>query len=214
MDTGYESYRTQWYSRWAITGPTEPLGDGATYQSVVEGLARAGAIGDSSNLYWDVRPSARHPTVEFRIGDVCTSVDDAVLHAALLRALTATLVRRARAEEPVPTVRAELLRAARWRAARFGLTSGIFDPRTAEVLDAREAVDRLLRELEPELAERGELEDVRELVDQLFGRGTSASRQRAVFQRTGDEHHVVDFIVREGLDGCLVHSPTIGSRSG
>lgn len=197
-DTGYDSYRTQWFSRWPINGPTEPLGDEITYRRVVEGLRRAGAVADSSNLYWDVRPSARHPTVEYRIGDVCTSADDVVLHAVLLRALTVTLARRAAAGEPVPDVRPELLRVARWRAARFGVTAGVFDPVTGEVIDAGRAIGTLVRELEPELAARGETETVRALLRQVLARGTSAQRQRSVLHRTGDTRAVVAFLLREG----------------
>lgn len=202
VDTGYESYRTQWSSRWAITGPTEPFGDAATYEAVVEGLRRAGAVRDSSNLYWDVRPSAQHPTIEFRVADVCTSIDDAVLVGALLRALTATLAHVDRLAEPAPEVRPELLRAARWRAARDGITGELFDPVRIELVEATAAVERLMAELEPELEARGELHEVADLTAQLLARGTSATRQRAVLHRTADEREVAAFLVGEGLAGC------------
>ena len=195
MDTGYDSYRTIWFSRWPITGATEPLGDGAGYERIVRGLRVAGVAHDSSNLYWDVRPSRRYPTLEYRIGDVCTSVDDAVLHAALVRALTTTLADRVAAGAPAPLVPPELLRAARWRAARYGLAGELFDPVRVERLPARAAVWRLLRDLEPALAERGEWDEVSALADRVLDRGTSASRQRETLQRTGDPLAVAAWVV-------------------
>lgn len=114
-DTGYDSFRTLWFARWPITGSTELLGDGKTYQDVVESLQVAGVIDDASNLYWDVRPSMRYPTLEFRVADVCTFLDDAVLHVALVRALSRVLAERASHGVPPHLVRPEVLRAARWR---------------------------------------------------------------------------------------------------
>ena len=186
LDTGYDSYRTVRWGHWPITGPPERLGDAATFRTVVAGLTAAGTIADASNLYWDVRPSAHHPTVEFRIADVCTDVDDAVLHAALVRSLVRVLAARAASGEPCPEPRPELLRAARWRAARHGLGERLFDPVTGALVDARSAVHRLLRELEDDLRGHGEWEETGELVARLFRRGTSAARQRRTFARTGD----------------------------
>jgi len=202
VDTGYDSFRTQWFARWPIAGPSEPLGDADTYRGVIDDLTRAGVIDDPSHLYWDIRPSLRHPTLEFRVGDVCTSLDDAVLHAALVRALAATLAERAASGvRPVP-IRAELLRAARWRAARYGLSDRLLDPATGELVEPRLAISRLLVELEPQLADRGEVDEARALVQQVFDRGTSAARQREVLQRTGDPAAVAAYVVRAGLRGC------------
>nr|WP_269205092.1 glutamate--cysteine ligase [Motilibacter aurantiacus] len=201
VDTGYESYRTQWFARWPITGATEPLGDGAAYRRVVEGLRTAGCVDDASNLYWDVRPSERYPTLEYRIGDVCTSLDDAVLHAALARALTRTLAARARAGLPAEEVRPELLRAARWRAARHGLQGSLFDPLRGELVPAPAAVGDLLAMLRDDLEDRGEWDEVQALAGQALARGTSAARQRAVLHRQGDPVAVARMLVDESLRG-------------
>src|SRR5205085_10439513 len=141
---------------------------------------------DSSHLYWEVRPSYRLPTLEFRIGDVCTSVDDAVLHAALVRSLVRVLAARAGRGEPCPDPRPELLRAARWRAARHGISGELFDPVRVQRVPARVAVDRLLHELRPDLEERGEWAEARDLTARLLARGTSAERERAILHRRSD----------------------------
>jgi carboxylate-amine ligase len=212
VDTGYESFRTQWWARWPTSGATEPFGDTATYRAVVAGLEAADVTDDASQLYWDVRPSTRYPTVEFRIGDVCTSLDDAVLHAALARSLTRVLARQALASIPVPVVRPELLRAARWRAARYGVDGQLFDLSRHELVDGPVAVSRLLTELRDDLEDRGEWDEVYEGARRIIARGTSAARQRAVLHRDGDPVAVARMLVREGLAHTTHHSSVALSR--
>src|SRR5688572_30447382 len=151
LDTGHDSYRTMWWSRWPMTGPPGYLGSADRFREVVAGLVTSGVIADSSHLYWDVRPSSHLPTLEFRLADVCTEVDDVVLHAALVRSLVRVLAARAERGEPCPQPRPELLRAARWRAARHGLNGQLFDAVGCELLPARVAVRRLLAELQDDL---------------------------------------------------------------
>ena len=198
LDTGYDSFRTLWFGRWSITGPTETLGDAATYLDVVESLVTAGAIDDASHLYWDVRPSTKYPTLEYRIGDVCTRVDDAVLHAALVRSLTRVLAARATAGAAPADVRPELLRAARWRAARYGVTGPLLDPVRRELVPTFVLVERLLAELRDDLDEHGEREEVEELVARVLRDGTSAVRQRAVLHRTSDLVEVARSVTVDG----------------
>jgi carboxylate-amine ligase len=201
IDTGYESYRTMWWGRWPNTGPPEYLGSAERFEQVVAGMVESGVIGDRSHLYWDVRPSYHFPTLEFRLADVCTDVDDAVLHAALVRSLVRVLAGRAERGEPCPQPRPELLRAARWRAARGGIGGQLFDPVLGVTVDAALAVRRLLAELEDDLRERDEWAEVAELVTRLFSRGTSAARQREIWLRTGDLREVAARMVAGGVPG-------------
>lgn len=198
VDTGHESYRTMWWSRWPTTGPPEYLGSAERFTDVVAGLVASGVIADASHLYWDLRPSSHLPTLEFRLADVCTEVDDVVLHAALVRSLVRVLAGRTEREEPCPRPRAELLRAARWRAARYGLEGRLFDPLRRELVPARVAVRRLLGELRDDLSAHEEWAPVVDLVERLFERGSSSSRQRRTWLRTGDWRAVAARIVREG----------------
>ncbi|MGZ4641919.1 MAG: carboxylate-amine ligase [Blastococcus sp.] len=198
VDTGYDSYRTLWWSRWPMSGAPEHLGGAARFREVVEGLVASGLVADASHLYWDVRPSYHLPTLEFRLADVCTDIDDAVLHAGLVRSLVRVLAGRAERDVPYPLPRPELLRAARWRAARHGLGGHLFDPVRAVLVDARTAVRHLLAELEEDLRDHDEWAEIGELVRQLFARGTSASRQRRVWHGTRDTRAVAGAIVAEG----------------
>ncbi len=197
-DTGYESWRTLWWTRFPHAGAPEPLGDADGYRRVLAGLVASGVVEDGSHLYWDVRPSTRFPTIEFRLADVCTTLDDTVLHAALVRSLVRVLAARATRGEPVPELRPELLRAAKWRAARSGLTGPLFDPLRQELVDAPVAVAALLAELEEDLTGAGEWDEVAARVHDLLGRGTSAARQRSTWLRTGDRRAVAEQVVREG----------------
>jgi YbdK family carboxylate-amine ligase len=195
VDTGHHSYRTMWWSRWPTTGPPEYFGSAERFHEVVAGMVTSGVIADSSHLYWDLRPSSHLPTLEFRLADVCTEVDDVVLHAALVRSLVRVLADRT---EPCPRPRMELLRAARWRAARHGLADGLFDPVRGDLVPARVAVRRLLTELREDLRDHDEWDVVVDMVERLFERGTSSSRQRRTWLRTGDWREVAARIVREG----------------
>lgn len=195
IDTGHHSYRTMWWSRWPTTGPPEYFGSADRFHEVVAGLVTSGVIADASHLYWDVRPSSHLPTLEFRLADVCTEVDDVVLHAALVRSLVRVLADRT---APCPQPRPELLRAARWRAARHGLDDGLFDPVLGDLVPARVAVRRLLTELREDLRDHDEWDVVVDMVERLFERGTSSSRQRRTWLRTGDWRAVAARIVREG----------------
>jgi carboxylate-amine ligase len=199
VDTGYDSYRTLWWSRWPTTGPPEYMGGVEPFEEVVAGMIASGVVADRSHLYWDVRPSYHLPTLEFRLADVCTNLDDAVLHAGLVRSLVRVLAARAERGEPCPQPRAELLRAARWRAARHGIGGQLFDPVLGAVVDARLAVRRLLAELEDDLRGHDEWTEVSELVARLFSRGTSAARQRQIWLRTGNRRAIAARMVADGV---------------
>ena len=187
VDTGYASYRTQWFGRWPVTGLPDPFGDKPTYDALVADLVETGMIEDASHLYWDVRPSTKFPTLEVRVADTCPSLDDVVLHAALARSVVRVAASEAERGTPLPVLRGEVVKAARWRAARFGLDDRLLDVTSHALRPAAEVVEELLIRLRPDLEELGDWAQVRALTDQLLARGTSATRQRAVAQRAGGE---------------------------
>jgi YbdK family carboxylate-amine ligase len=187
IDTGYQSFRTVWFGRWAMTGPPDPLGDKAGYDAVVDQLVRTGVIDDASFLYWDVRPSLRFPTLEFRVADVCPRVDDAVLHAGLARSLVRTLAREACEGIAVPSLRPEVVRAARWRAARHGVDGQLFDPEAFALRPAADVVNGFLRYLRPDLEEHGEWDVISDLAGDVLARGTSSRSQRALMEKTSGD---------------------------
>jgi carboxylate-amine ligase len=190
-DTGYASYRTELWRRWPTAGTPAPFAGRAEYEALVEALFRTGSIDDPARIYWDVRPSAKFPTVEFRVADVGLTVDDAVMVAGLVRAVVVTAAQA----PPARPVRPELLRAATWRAARYGLSGHLLDVEAATAVPAKDLIGRFLGRLRPALEELGDWDEVSALVGRTLADGTPADRQRRVWAATGDLGAVVDFLV-------------------
>ncbi len=201
IDTGYASYRSELFVRWPGTGSPPLLGDRAGFDALVASLVRAGALADASFLYWDLRPSIRYPTLEFRMADVCLSVDEAVMLAGLARSLVRTFTDRdAAGEQPVP-VSPEVLRFARWQASRYGLDGDLVDPVRGELRPAVAVVDDLLVLVRPALEAAGEWDVVSAAVETVVRRGTGAQRQREAFAKRGSMRDVVALAVEETAAG-------------
>lgn len=196
-DSGYASYRTLVWARWPSAGVPDLHRSLAEYQRVVQSLIDTRIVLDPGQIYWDARLSSKHDTLEFRIADACTTVDEAVLHAGLCRALARVCIDDARAEQPLPDLRPELLRAAKWRAARSGLDDTLVDVLAAEAVPPAVLLDRFLAYLRPALEDRGDWDEVAALVEQALRRGTSAHRQRRAFARSQRLADVTDLLVAE-----------------
>ncbi|MCH1867543.1 glutamate--cysteine ligase [Nocardioides sp. CFH 31398] len=190
QDTGYSSWRAQVWSRWPTAGPAEPFGSLAEYRRVGERLLASGAARDEGMLYFDARLGQGTPTVELRVTDVCTDVEDALLVAALARALVERSVRAEDAGETLPSWRVQELRAAQWRASRDGVTGALLHPVTGETTAAREVLRVVRDELADLLAEAGDLERVDDGLERVLARG-GASWQRSAYERGGTVRDVV-----------------------
>ncbi|MDP9072396.1 MAG: carboxylate-amine ligase [Actinomycetota bacterium] len=201
VDTGYGSFRTEVWRRWPMAGLPHVFESRAEYDQLVRELVVTGSIDDPARIYWDVRPSAKFATLEFRATDICLTVDEAVLVAGLVRALAQSCHTEAVAGRPVPRVRPEMLRASMWRAARYGVEADLVDVLTPRAVPAREMVEELLAFLRPALADRGEWEEISGLARETAARGTGAARQRQAFARSGRMEDVVDLIVSETVRG-------------
>jgi carboxylate-amine ligase len=143
-------------------------------------------------VYFDARLSVQHPTLEVRVSDVCLDVDDAVLLAALVRALVETAAQEWRAGVAPDPVRLELLRLAAWRAGRSGVDGMLLDPGSWCPAPAGDVLGRLVAHVTPALEEAGDLARVRELLADVLSRGTGARAQRAA----GDPRAAVAMAVR------------------
>ena len=191
-DSEYASYRSQVWTRWPSAGPCAAFGSPAAYHGTVSAMIDTDTVLDLGMVYFDARLSAQHPTLEVRIADVCLDVDDAVLLAALVRALVETGARQWRADVAADPVRVELLRLASWRAARSGLDGALLDPGTWTPAPAADVLGRLVAHVTPALEEAGDLARVRELLADVLGRGPGARAQRAA----GDPRSAVAEAVR------------------
>jgi carboxylate-amine ligase len=189
-DTGYASWRTQIWTRWPSNGTGEGFGSRQEYDDVARRLVDWGVALDPAMVYFDVRLSERFPTVEIRVADVCTDPEDAILFAALARALVTT-VATTPASDRMPPWRSDLLRAASWRASRYGLAAQLVDPTTLELAPAREVLESLVRHVRSALDDADDLTRVLDLLERLLARGGGATRQRRVYEAEGDLAAVV-----------------------
>ncbi|GAA2702926.1 glutamate--cysteine ligase [Micromonospora olivasterospora] len=196
-DTGYASWRSVEWEHWPSVAPTPYLESHEHYQRLIRQLIASGVMLDEGMLYWYARLSARYPTVELRIGDVCPSVDDAVLVAALVRALVATAMADIAAGRPAIRTDHHLLVAAHWRAAHDGLEGDGVDLTDGELCPSWELLDRLVERVRPELERHGDLAEVTDLLGALRRHGSGAARQRAVFARTGSLVDVARDVARQ-----------------
>jgi carboxylate-amine ligase len=193
-DTAYASWRSQLISRWPTAGPSEAFGSADGYRQVADRMQAWGAALDPGMLYFDARLAQRYPTVEVRVADVCTDLEDALLVALLTRALVATSADPEKSDgDPIVACwRSDLLRVATWRAARFGTSGQVVHPRTAELAPARTVLNDTVEHVSGALEEAGDLDEVKRLVDRLLTQGSGATRQRRVYERSGDLATVVD----------------------
>ncbi|WP_030436372.1 glutamate--cysteine ligase [Actinoplanes subtropicus] len=193
-DTGYASWRSMMWERWPTVGPTPYLESLAEYETLVADLEQTGAMLDEGMLYWYARLSAHYPTVEIRMGDVTPTLDDAMLLAALARALVATLLRDVRDDVPAPKVSHPLLMAAHWRAAHDGLEGLAVDLATREPRPAWRLMRQLFDHVRPELERHGDLRIATVLMGRLRAHGTGAARQRAILSQRGSVDDVVTWL--------------------
>jgi carboxylate-amine ligase len=180
VDTGYASYRTVVWKSWPTATMPPRLANYHALDRLVKSLQAIDAVDDASALYWYVRPSAKLPTLEFRVADTCLRLEDAFTLAGLARALTATALRSPwDADDAPPTA---LLDSALWRAARHGLDATLVDPTSATLRPAAEVVGALLDLVGPALHDVGDHQRVTEGVARILRDGNGAQVQRRLLQ--------------------------------
>lgn len=178
--TGLKSYRTALNSESPRSGLPGPIASEAEFRNIVRALKSAGLIRDESYLWWFVRPSKRHPTLELRVCDCCTDVRDTLAITSLYRALVHALARDpslCAADEPWRQV---LTAENMWQALRHGLDARFINPDTLKPVDARDAVAQVASLVRGSARALGMERDVRSALE-IIDRGTSADRQLAAY---------------------------------
>lgn len=184
-DTGYGSWRIVQQSRFPGSGLAPYCRDHAAFRAEVDRLVECGVLADRAQTFWFARPSPRLPTVELRVADVASTVDEAVLQALLGRALVRTALadlERGREAAPVPS---QVAAAAVWTAARYGLAGPGVHVGLSRRVAAADLVAALLDHVRDALAGTGDLAWVRALLDRLLSGGTGADRQRRLAAHGG-----------------------------
>jgi carboxylate-amine ligase len=173
-DTGYGSWRMVTQSRFPGAGIAPWFASVAAYDRQVDQLVDCGVLADRNQSFWLARPSARLPTVELRVADVAGTVADAVLQAALSRALVDTALTELAAGREAAPVDGQLAAAAVWTAARYGLCGPGVDLRTARPVPAERLVTELITSIRPALEDNGDLTAVRSGLATVSATGTGA----------------------------------------
>jgi glutamate---cysteine ligase / carboxylate-amine ligase len=181
-DTGLYSYRLAVFDEMPRTGTPERFDSWGEYRRHVDILVAAGLIEDATELWWDLRPSARFPTLELRIADSCTSLDDTLAIAALYRCLIRMLWRLRRNNQRWRIYPRMLIDENRWRAQRHGSDRGLVDFGRGAILPYADLLDEVLALVDEDARHFGCLAEVRH-ARLILARGTSAHRQRALYRR-------------------------------
>ncbi len=190
--TGLASSRQIVFSAFPRSGPPPRFRDYEDYASVVGQLERTGCIADYTHIWWDIRPHPKWGTIEVRICDAVTRLEDAVAIAAYCQSVVKLLCERYEAGQEIPTFHRILTSENKWLAARYGLDAPIMDLPSGRRnrVPISKLVRRTLRDLEPHARELGcddELDGIRALLD----RGNSAEQQLRVFNANRDITEVV-----------------------
>jgi carboxylate-amine ligase len=190
--TGLASSRQIVFSAFPRSGPPPRFRDYADYASVVGQLERTGCIADYTHIWWDIRPHPKWGTIEVRICDAVTRVEDAVAIAAYCQAVVKLLSERYDAGEEIPSHHRILTSENKWLAARYGLDAPVMDLATGRRIriPVKKLVRRTLRELEPHARELGSEREL-EGIEAILGRGNSAEAQLRVFNANRDIVEVV-----------------------
>lgn len=194
-DSGYESWRIQTQALFPGAGVPPWFPSQKAYDGHLEHLVEIGVLADTGTTFWLARPSPRLPTVEVRASDAASTIDEAVLQAALARALVRTALRELAEGREASPVGERLCTAALWSAARYGLHGPGIHPYEERRVAAITLLDELLGHVRLALEEAGDEAAVRTLLRTVGRRGTGAARQRdaAVRGLPG----IVDLLVRQ-----------------
>jgi carboxylate-amine ligase len=179
--TGLMGYRLSAYAELPRTGLPELFDDPDDYRAYVDAMVAAGAIKDASYIWWALRPSDKHPTLELRIADSCTRLNDTLAIAALYRCLVRHLLRRPRLNAGLTAASRAITAENIWRAQRYGVHGGLICAQSRSMRSVPSLIDELLDQLADDAAALGCQADLA-ACRAIVAEGTSADIQLAVFE--------------------------------
>ena len=204
VNTGLMSYRLTVFDALPRTGVPERFDSFGEYERLVGRLVHAGLIEDASKIWWDVRPSCRFPTLEMRMTDICTRLDDTITIAALYLCLLSMLFRLRTVNQRWRIYPVLCVEENRWRAQRYGVTDTLVDFGTGEQVAYADLLEEIIELVTPDAERLGCLDEVLH-AREIVARGTSATRQLDVFDAARAEgaddmeafKAVVDWLIEE-----------------
>ena len=201
-NTGLKSYRLTVFDAMPRSGMPPEFQAWSDYQKEVDMLARTKVVSDPTKIWWDIRPHPNFPTVEIRICDICTKLDDAVAIAALCACITRMLYRLHRRNICWRSYSAFLLSENRWRAQRYGATGTLIDFGKGELVPFAALLDEIIDLTEKDADALGCMNEINHLRT-ILKRGTSADRQVARYKKSIDDGREEGDAMRDVVDSLL-----------
>jgi carboxylate-amine ligase len=181
------------------TGIPDHFESDSAFQRYVELLIKTGCIDDAKKIYWDVRPHPFFPTLEFRICDIPTRVDDTIAIAALFQALVAKFSQLLDRNLTFRLHHKMLIEENKWRAVRYGLDGKMIDFGKGEEVPIRHLIRELLEFVDDVIDGLGSRKEI-EHIHTILERGTSADEQLRAWRETGDIKFVVDHLIEMTME--------------
>lgn len=196
--TGLTAYRLSAFGELPRTGLPQLFSGPEAYERYLRIMTKAGSIQDASFLWWSLRPSIKFPTLELRVADSCTRLEDALTVAALFRCLVRCVVRQPDLNADLDGVSRALAEENLWRTQRSGTEAEIIDETSEDALPFADALDKVLALIDADADALGCGEEV-ERARTIVAKGTSADRQIAVFEAAREKGRTN----RQGLDDVV-----------
>jgi len=203
QNTGLKSYRTEVFKKFPRTDIPDHFDSYSGFQRYIDLLVKTNCINDGKKIWWDLRPHPFFPTLEFRICDIPTRVDDTVAIAGLFQAIVARLTGLIEKNLGFRLYRRMLIQENKWRAVRYGLDGMMIDFGKQKEVPTKDLIRELLEFVDDVLDDLGSRKEV-EHVHTILDRGTSADEQLRVYKETNDLKAVVDRL----MELTLEHVPT------
>jgi carboxylate-amine ligase len=203
QNTGFKAYRHNIFERFPRTGIPDEFESLSEYEDYLKLLVSTNCIDNAKKIWWDIRLHPFFDTLEFRICDAQSRVDDTIALAAMMQAVIFKLHKLLRQNVSFRIYRRRVIDENRWRASRYGLDGMLIDFGRRREVDTRSLIHEVLEFIAPEVDELGSRREI-EHIEQILTEGTGADRQLAVWERTQDMKAVVDQIVAETNEGLEV----------
>jgi glutamate---cysteine ligase / carboxylate-amine ligase len=199
-DTGLKGYRLKIFERFPRTGIPDAFESLSEYEDFCKLLVKTGCIDNPKKIWWDIRLHPFFDTLEVRVCDAQSRVDDTLAIAALIQAVIAKLYKLLRYNTTFRVYRRRLLDENRWRASRYGIEGKLIDFGRETEMETRSLLNELMEFVSTEVDELGSKREMAH-IERIMREGTGADRQLEVFHRTNDMKAVVDQIVAETYEG-------------
>jgi glutamate---cysteine ligase / carboxylate-amine ligase len=202
-NTGLKSYRQVIWGRFPRTGIPPHFSSYDEYENFVELLVKTRSIDNGRKIWWDLRPHAVFPTIEFRICDAATRIEETLCLAGLIQAICAKLLVLREKNQGFRRYLPSLIQENKWRAMRGGMDAKLIDFGKQTEVPMRELAVELLEFVDDVVDALGSRKEV-EYLETIVREGTSADRQIRVWKETGHLHTVVDSVAAETIAGVPV----------